>query len=77
MQVCHRWMPIRAVMKPACTSKVRSRWSILLTSEKLNEGAARNSLQRAFSNENISIVAGTSYRLTLFAPCLQKGRKTQ
>jgi hypothetical protein len=34
MQVCHRWMPIRVVTKPACTSKVRSRWSILLTSEK-------------------------------------------
>ena len=74
MQVCHRWMPIRAVTKPACTSKVRSRWSILLTSEKLNEGGAK-SLQRAY--ENISIIAGTSYRLTLFAPCLQKGRKTQ
>src|SRR5258705_7884332 len=33
------------------------------------------SLQRAY--ENISTIAGTSYRLTLFAPCLQQGRKTQ
>jgi hypothetical protein len=73
MQVCHRWMPIRAVTKPACTSKVRSRWSILLTPEKLNEGA--KSLQLAY--ENKSMFAGTCYRLTLFAACLQKGRKTQ
>jgi hypothetical protein len=33
------------------------------------------SLQRTY--ENISTIVGTSYRLTLFAPCLQKGRKTQ
>src|SRR5712671_2063812 len=30
-----------AVIEPACTSKVRSRWSILLTSEKLNKAEAR------------------------------------
>ena len=38
MQVYHRWTPIRAVMKPACTSKVRISWSIWLTSEKLKKG---------------------------------------
>jgi hypothetical protein len=44
MQVNHRWTQIRAVMKPACTSKVRSRWSILLTSEKLNGGESHTHL---------------------------------
>jgi len=45
--------------------------------EKLNEAHGAKSLQRAFLPSNKSVVAGTSYRLTLFAPCLQKGRKTQ
>jgi hypothetical protein len=59
MQVCHRWMRIRAVTKPACTSKVRSRWSILLTSEKLNEGESHTHLtthsgRRAHRRSSIS-----------------------
>src|SRR3954453_10427130 len=28
------------------------------------------------ADENKSVIARTAYRLTLFAPCLQKGRKT-
>jgi len=53
MQVCHRWMRIRAVTNRACTSKVRSRWSILLTSKKLNE-ANRTLTHNAFRSSDTS-----------------------
>jgi hypothetical protein len=64
-------------LKPACTSKVRISWSIWLTSEKLKKGGRETTSACISANENKSIIAGTSHRLTLFAACLQKGRKTQ
>jgi hypothetical protein len=44
---------------------------------KVKERRGAKSLQRAFlPMKNKSVIAGTSYLLTLFGPCLQKRRKT-
>ena len=50
MQVCHRWMPIRAVTT-SMHLEGRSRWSILLTSEKLNEAAREITPTCIFTDE--------------------------
>jgi len=54
-------------MEPACSSGSRSRWSILLTSEKLNEGESHphNAFRSSGTSPNFLISLCDEFNLRL------------